>query len=88
MNLIHEQVDKPVKTNDDLNNDHYRDNVNQSLRYFLMCISCLWNITFYESTDSMHFNSKKMQCLVCKEVKLKSVAIRVILWCNSFFNFC
>ena len=76
MSLIHKQINEHAETNDLINNDN---KVNQSFKYFLKCKSCLWKITFYEPTGSIHLDNKKMLCPICKEREMKSLVIKLIL---------
>lgn len=75
MSLIHKKINTSLEINDSYNNT---DNVNQSFKHFLKCKSCLWKITFYESTGSINLNSKKMRCPMCKEKEIKSAVIKII----------
>jgi hypothetical protein len=74
MSLIHEQINKSEGIGDSHDNK-----VNLSYKHFLKCKSCLWNITFYESTGSIHLNSKKMCCPICKEREMKSLTVKLLL---------
>jgi rubrerythrin len=76
MSLIHKQINEHAQTNDLINNDN---KVNQSFKYFLKCKSCLWKITFYEPTGSIHLDNKKMRCPICKEREMKSLVIKLLL---------
>ncbi len=70
MNLLIEQIKEPVHAMDSNDNTD-----NQVLKYILKCETCLWNISFYESTESIYLDSKKMHCPMCEEREKKSLKI-------------
>jgi rubrerythrin len=76
MSLIHRQINEHAETNYLTSNS--KNKVNQSFKYFLKCKSCLWKITFYEPTGSIHLDNKKMLCPICKERELKSLVIELL----------
>lgn len=62
MGLLLEQIKESVHAIDSsVNTD------NQVLKFSLKCETCLWNISFYESTGSVYLDIKKMHCPMCKE---------------------
>lgn len=63
MSLIHRQINTLLETND---SNNINDSINLPFKHFLKCKSCLWKITFYESTGSIRLNSEKMRCPVCR----------------------
>ena len=76
MSLIHRQIITLLETNDSDNNNN--NGINLPFKHLLMCKSCLWKITFYESTGSIHLNSEKMRCPMCKEREIKPATSRLI----------
>ena len=75
MSLIYIQVAKSLKTKESIDNTK----VNPTFKHFLKCKSCLWKITFYESTgNSISINSKKIRCPVCKEKEMNFTKIKII----------
>ena len=70
MSLLLEQINESVDTMD---SDHKRQS--QVLKYVLKCESCLWKISFYESTQSMYLDSKNMKYPVCKDTGKKPLKI-------------
>ena len=76
MSLIHRQINTLLETND--SNNNINDSINLPFKHFLKCKSCLWTITFYESTGSMRVDSENMRCPTCKERETKSAIARVI----------
>ena len=62
MSLIHRQINTLLETNESNNSS----SINLSFKHSLKCKSCMWKITFYESTGSMRLNSEKMRCPVCR----------------------
>jgi hypothetical protein len=78
MSLIYKQapVSPLKKANESKDNSI---NVNPIFKHFIKCNSCLWKITFYESTGrSISIDSKKMRCPVCKEKDMNSTKIKII----------
>src|SRR6476646_8777899 len=54
-------------------------NLNVTFKHFIKCKSCLWKITFYDSTGaSIPINSNKIRCPVCKEKEMDSKKIKII----------
>ncbi len=78
MSLIYKQVTtSPLKKASELEDKNII--VNPIFKHLLKCESCLWKITFYESTEkSLFINSKKIRCPVCKEKEMNSTKIKVI----------
>jgi len=76
MSLIYKQA-----TESSIKSKEVDKNINSNFlfKYLLKCKSCLWNITFYESTGSISINSKKIRCPVCKEKEIKVTKIKIIL---------
>jgi hypothetical protein len=70
MNLLIEQIKESVHTMDSDDNTD-----NQVFKYVLKCETCLWSISFYESTESIYLDSKKMHCPMCEEREKKSLKI-------------
>lgn len=70
MSLLLEQISESIDTV-----DLYRKRQSQVLKYVLKCESCLWRISFYESTQSVCLDGKKMKCPICKDTKKKSLKI-------------
>ena len=70
MNLLIEQIKEPVHAMDSNDNTD-----NQVLKYVLKCDTCQWNISFYESTEGIYLDSKKMHCPMCEESEKKSLKI-------------
>jgi len=70
MSLLLEKINESVDT---MSSGHKRQN--QVLKYVLKCESCLWKISFYESTQSMYLDSKNMKCPICKDTEKKSLKI-------------
>ncbi|HYZ96970.1 MAG TPA: hypothetical protein VE524_10280, partial [Nitrososphaeraceae archaeon] len=62
MNLLIEQIKEPVHAMDSNDNTD-----NQVLKYVLKCDTCQWNTSFYESTEGIYLDSKKMHCPMCEE---------------------
>ncbi len=58
MSLIHRQINTLLKTNESNNNNN--NSINLPFKHFLKCASCLWKITFYESTGRIHLNSENI----------------------------
>jgi hypothetical protein len=78
MSLIYKQ--RPVSPLKKANELELKNiNVNPKFKHLLKCTSCLWKITFYESTEtSIPVNSKKIRCPVCKEKEMNSSKIKII----------
>ena len=76
MSLVHRQINTLLETNDSDNNTN--NGINLPFKHLLKCKSCLWKITFYESTGSILINSKNMRCHMCKEREIKSAIARII----------
>jgi hypothetical protein len=79
MNLIYKQATtvSPLKKANELDNKNI--NLNPIFKHFIKCKSCLWKITFYESTGaSIPINSNKIRCPVCKEKEMDSKKIKII----------
>ena len=76
MSLIYKHVAKPYAKK--LNELDKSTGVNPIFKHLLKCTSCLWNITFYESTGYVPVNSKRIHCPVCKEKDMNSVKIKII----------
>jgi hypothetical protein len=77
MSLVHRQINTLLETNE--SNNNINDSINLPVKHLLKCESCLWKITFYESTgSSIHLNGEKMKCPVCKEREIKSPLPRII----------
>jgi hypothetical protein len=78
MSLIYKQVTtSPLKKANELEDKNII--VNPIFKHLLKCESCLWKITFFESTEnSLSINSKKIHCPVCKEKEMNSTKIKVI----------
>ena len=70
MNLLVEQIKEPVHAMDSNDNTD-----NQVLKYVLKCDTCQWNISFYESTEGIYLDSKKMHCHMCDEREKKYLKI-------------
>ena len=70
MSLLLEQINESANTVNPCDNAN-----NQVLKYVLKCESCLWKISFYESTESMYLNSKNMKCPMCIDIGKKSLKI-------------
>ncbi len=70
MNLLIEQIKEPVHAMDSNDNTD-----NQVLKYVLKCDTCQWNISFYESTEGIYLDSKRMHCPMCEEREKKSLKI-------------
>ena len=73
MSLVHRQINTLLETNGSSNNG-----INLPFKRLLKCKSCLWKITFYESTGSILINSENMRCPMCKERETKSAIARII----------
>ncbi len=65
MNLVYKRVSESYPNK--LNELDKNINVNLVFKHLLKCESCLWNITFYESTGYISVDSKKIDCPKCKE---------------------
>ena len=76
MSLVHRQINTLLETNDSDNNNN--NGINLPFKHLLKCKSCLWKITFYESTGSIRLDSEKMRCPMCKEREMKSAIARII----------
>jgi len=76
MSLIYKQA-----TESSIKSKEVDKNINSNFlfKYLLKCKSCLWNITFYESTGSISINSKNIRYPVCKEKEIKVTKIKIIL---------
>jgi rubrerythrin len=78
MSLIYKQAPKSLlkKVNELTDNSV---NVNPTFKHLLKCTSCLWKITFYEPTGkSIHINSKRIRCPICKEKEMNFTKIKII----------
>ena len=76
MNLVYKRVSESYSNK--LNELDKSINVNLVFKHLLKCESCLWNITFYESTGYIPVDSKKIDCPKCKEKEMNSVKIKII----------
>ena len=78
MSLIYKQATlSPSKKANEIKDKNM--NLNPKFKHFIKCNSCLWKITFYESTGrSIPINSKKIRCPVCKEKEMNSTKIKII----------
>jgi hypothetical protein len=76
MSLIHRQINTLLETNDSDNNNN--NGINLPFKHLLKYKSCLWKITFYESTGSIRLNSEKMRWSMCKEREIKPATARII----------
>jgi hypothetical protein len=76
MSLVHRQINTLLETSDSKNN--INDSINLPVKHLLKCKSCLWKITFYESTGSIRLDSEKMRCPMCQERGIKSAVARII----------
>ena len=80
MSIIYKQISTsslPSKKGIELENKNI--NLNPTFKHLLKCKSCLWKITFYESTGpSIPINSMKIRCPVCKEREMNSSRIKII----------
>ena len=76
MSLIHRQINTLLETSD--SNNNINSSTRLPVKHFLKCKSCLWKITFYESTGSMRLNSENMRCPMCKGRKIKSAVAGII----------
>ncbi|MGN6630358.1 MAG: hypothetical protein ACTHKJ_10885 [Candidatus Nitrosocosmicus sp.] len=77
MSLIYKQVKPSLKTADESN---YNAKVSPSFKHLLKYKSCLWKVTFYESSgsNSISINSKKIRRPVCKEKEMNPTKIKII----------
>jgi|tagenome__1003787_1003787.scaffolds.fasta_scaffold20738018_1 Zn finger protein HypA/HybF involved in hydrogenase expression len=80
MSLIYKQA--PVSLLEKANElkEYKSVNLNPTIfKHLLKCTSCLWKLTFYESTgSSIPIDSKKMRCPACKEKEMDSTKIKII----------
>ena len=65
MSLIYKRVTEPYSKK--LNELDKSINVNLIFKYLLKCKSCMWKITFYESTGCIPIDSKKYTALCVKK---------------------
>ena len=77
MSLIYKQATlSPSKKANELKDKNM--NLNPKFKHFIKCNSCLWKITFYESTGCIPIDCKKIHCPMCKEKEMNSVKIKII----------
>ena len=68
MSLIYKKATiSPSKKSNKLNDSSI--NVNTVFKHLLKCKSCLWKITFYESTESISIDNKKIHCPYARKKK-------------------
>ena len=42
-------------------------------KYFLKCIDCSWEISFYEATGNITLDSTNMRCPICNKGEMKGI---------------
>jgi hypothetical protein len=42
-------------------------------KYFLKCIDCSWEISFYEATGNITLDCTNMRCPICNKGKMKGI---------------